>query len=374
MIGTSQLFRYDTCDPIPRSSQLKNRILANLESLLQVKSIERAIIGDYHYDLCHEDILPVVIDMLKCKGIPIFVDPHGKNFSKYKGCNVFKLNITELEMKYECDVNNMEDYVLCSKMILDEVQCDVVFITLGAKGIFYFNKEFHGIVPSKRDVAGDVCGCGDIVISTISQLYQHNMSEDKLITMLRIANDFAAINLHKTGAAKISVADWIRIQETPIQLKPEQAVSLSIFFKRRSIKIGVTTGCFDLIHAGHVRSLQFAKKQCDMLFVFINSDESVRNLKGDHRPVIPLEHRLEMLLSMQWIDFVVVFEERDFDPWLKELHLDVFVKSGDYTADFLSKLCEKYKKDIEIKICPLLVGISTSSIEKTILERHKIRI
>ena len=191
--------------------------------------------------------------------------------------------------------------------IFDEVKCDVVFITLGEKGIFYNDKNHKGIVECNVKRIGDSCGCGDIVNAVISCLYRPRMSEEDLRSMLEIANDFAGINMTKIGAGQINILDWFNHQRKPILISMAQSIILSKYFRSKHQKVGITTGCFDLFHVGHLKSLEFGSKECDFFFVYLNSDKSIRALKGITRPVVALPHRLEMLMHLQIIDFIVVF-------------------------------------------------------------------
>jgi rfaE bifunctional protein nucleotidyltransferase chain/domain len=141
--------------------------------------------------------------------------------------------------------------------------------------------------------------------------------------------------------------------------------------RKNNLKIVFTNGCFDILHKGHVQYLSEAKKFGDVLIVGINSDLSIKNLKGNKRPIIPLESRIEVLNAIKPVDFVISFEELTPIKLISLIKPDIHVKGGDYTVESLpeSKLILEYGGNI--KIINLVEGFSTTNVVNSILEMNK---
>ena len=135
-------------------------------------------------------------------------------------------------------------------------------------------------------------------------------------------------------------------------------------------KIVTTNGCFDILHTGHLRYLQAAKQLGDILIVAINSDESVRAIKGDKRPLIPEDERAEMLAALECVDYVTIFPEHDPIKLLKELHPDIHVKGGDYTLDQIIERETVESLGGKLQLMPGVLEKSTSNLIKLIVERY----
>lgn len=132
----------------------------------------------------------------------------------------------------------------------------------------------------------------------------------------------------------------------------------------KKIKIGVTTGCFDIFHSGHLKSIKFAYKNCDMLILFLNSDNSIKKLKGDSRPINKLEYRLGLLEELPFIDFIVVFDEKNIDPILEKINFHLFFKGGDYNNSTKLTNIQEKNPNIKIILSEHISGNSTSDIIK----------
>ena len=179
----------------------------------------------------------------------------------------------------------------------------------------------------------------------------------------KIANLYASVFIKKIGTSKIFFYEILDvIKEKPYELNLDRLVLFTNYLKNYNIKLGITTGCFDIFHSGHLESLKFANKNCDILILLLNSDISIRKLKGENRPINSLEHRKNLLMQLDFIDIITVFDEKDANPILDKLNFNILFKGGDYN---IMDLKEKFP-NIEIMISNLEENISTSIIEEKI--------
>lgn len=127
-------------------------------------------------------------------------------------------------------------------------------------------------------------------------------------------------------------------------------------------KVVFTNGCFDLVHVGHLRTFNEAKKMGDLLIVGINSDRSVKNLKGETRPLISEQNRAELISALKPVDYVIIFDENNVSHLLETIIPDIYVKGGDYTLENLPERETITRFNIEVKFIPLVAGISTTEL------------
>jgi D-beta-D-heptose 7-phosphate kinase/D-beta-D-heptose 1-phosphate adenosyltransferase len=146
----------------------------------------------------------------------------------------------------------------------------------------------------------------------------------------------------------------------PIVTNVKDSINITneLKFNSSNLKIGVTTGCFDIFHSGHLNSIKFAYENCDYLILLLNSDESIKKLKGNTRPINKLEYRLGLLENLPFVDLIVIFDEKDADPILEKIYFNVFFKGGDYDINILK---QKFP-DVDIILSEHIKGNSTSLI------------
>ncbi|HBE78823.1 MAG TPA: D-glycero-beta-D-manno-heptose 1-phosphate adenylyltransferase [Firmicutes bacterium] len=151
-----------------------------------------------------------------------------------------------------------------------------------------------------------------------------------------------------------------------IILEREQITEQTAKWREEQRRVVLTNGCFDILHAGHLRTFKEAKKFGDVLIVGLNSDQSIRGLKGETRPIIPQSERLELLAALEPIDFVTLFEETTAIHLIELIKPQVYVKGGDYTLDSLPEKDVLIRYQVEVKFIPLVAGISTTEMVKRI--------
>ncbi|HHU51753.1 MAG TPA: D-glycero-beta-D-manno-heptose 1-phosphate adenylyltransferase [Firmicutes bacterium] len=149
-------------------------------------------------------------------------------------------------------------------------------------------------------------------------------------------------------------------------ISKEELKGLVKEWQRKKVKVVLTNGCFDLLHAGHLRTFYEAKKMGDLLIVGINSDYSVRRLKGEQRPLIPQADRAQLVAALKPVDYVTVFDEPTVDTLLETIHPDYYVKGGDYTLDSLPEKETITRLGVRVCFIPVVAGISTTEIIRRI--------
>ena len=331
--NNQQYFRIDNCDNIDYK-KYKTQIEDNFKNCIQKNNIDMIVIPDYNLGFCND--LSNIIKIAKENNIKIVIDPHGNDILKYKGCNLFKPNKKELQQLTNIIIKNNDDLIKSAEKIINQIDCETIITTLGSDGIFIYEKNgYSNVIPTKKINFIDVCGAGDTINSIISLGLISKLSTQDIC---KIANIFASIFIKKIGTSKIYFYEILNVIEKPIEIKLNSLTKLTKFLKKyKDFKIGVTPGCFDIFHSGHLELLKFAKKNCDLLIVLLNSDKSIKKLKGNNRPINSLEHRKNLLMQLNFIDLIVVFDEKDVDPILEKIYFNILFKGGDYKIEELKK-------------------------------------
>ena len=356
--NNNQHFRLDNCNKFDYNSN-KDLIKNNFLKCIEENKIDMLIICDYQLGFC--DNLSDIIQIAKKNNIKIIIDPHGYEIEKYKGCDIFKPNKKELEQLSGIFIKNKNDLISATKKIKHIINSELIITTLGSDGIFYYKDDKNSnIIPTNKINFIDVCGAGDTINSIISLGLLTNMSIEDICL---IANYYASISIKKIGTNKLYFYEILDIIRKPIYLKLGDLEVFTKYIKKYNyLKIGITTGCFDIFHSGHLESLKFAKNNCDILILLLNSDISIKKLKGSNRPINKLEHRKSLLMQLDFIDFITVFDEKDANSVMDKLYFNILFKGGDYNFE---ELKEKFP-NVKIMISNYESNISTTIIENKI--------
>lgn len=276
-----------------------------------------------------------LIRIARDAGVPVLVDPKGHDFVRYRGANILTPNFHEFETVVgKC--TSEQDLVQKGKALMQDLGLQALLITRGEQGMTLLRPsqpELH--LPARGREVFDVTGAGDTVIATLAAAIAagHSMPE-----ATALANLAAGIVVGKLGTAAVSAPELRRaiIAEQGAQrgVVSEEQLLMAIEDARASgERLVFTNGCFDIIHAGHVGYLEEARKQGDRLIVAVNSDASIRRLKGSGRPINPLDRRMAVLAGLEAVDWVVSFDEDTPERLLRRVKPDVLVKGGDYSED-----------------------------------------
>lgn len=324
-----QLLRMDFESPfLPEDS---SAFFSKAQALISGVSV--LVLSDYakgSLQECH-----TLIELAHQHKIPVLVDPKGNDFTRYKGATLLTPNVTEFEVIVgPCE--SEADLVSKGMALIDELELSALLITRGEQGMTLLCRDQPALhLPAQAREVFDVTGAGDTVIATLAAAIASGQS---LPQSTALANLAAGIVVGKLGTAAVGYAELRRaiLLEQGVERGVVSGNQLFLAIedaKASGEKIVFTNGCFDILHAGHVSCLEEARKLGDRLIVAVNSDESVKRLKGSSRPINTLERRMAVLDALRAVDWVVPFDEDTPERLLQRLKPDVLVKGGDYRED-----------------------------------------
>jgi D-beta-D-heptose 7-phosphate kinase/D-beta-D-heptose 1-phosphate adenosyltransferase len=318
--------------------------------------IDSIIFSDYNKGFLTPSLCQKIIKKGNEKSIFTCVDPKN-DYQKYKGCSLIKPNRNEVKKLFniDCSIENIKDVLI---KIKEKVESKNVVITLADKGIsfldenniFFFNK------TESIDVI-DVTGAGDIVNTIISYYFSRtNLLVDKE-HIIKLSSYIATKSVKYAGTYIVTNQDILLANR---YLNDNKLITKEDI-KYISAPIIFTNGCFDILHKGHLELFKFCRKEVDensVLIIGLNSDASIKRLKGDSRPINNVDSRIAMLNTISLVDYIIVFDEDTPEELLKVVKPDILVKGGDYTYDTI--LGKEFCK--EVKIFKTLEGYSTTNI------------
>ena len=353
--SNQQVIRYDkeTISPIAKSTE--NKVIDFFTN--QIRNYDIVLFSDYGKGLLTENVSKNLISIAKENSVKVLVDPKGKDYSKYEGAYLLTPNLKEASEALGISINPDKKDSLEGALSLMQSQFKLSksIITLSESGIALFDQTFK-IFPTHAKEVFDVTGAGDTVLAALGFYLANDDSIEKAIEFANIA---AGIVVGKIGAACVTMIEVEDYLAKPSKIKTFEEIS-AICEELRILnkKIVFTNGCFDLLHSGHTKYLSEAKQNGDILIVGINSDESVRKLKGNDRPIVSEDDRSEIIASLAAVDYVVIFNESTPINLIKKVMPDVLIKGSDYKLDeIIGSEIAKETKTIEF-----VAGKSTSKI------------
>lgn len=342
----------------------KDALLAEFKKLL--KEIDVVVISDYGKGtLSHVHDLIAAARLAKKK---VLVDPKNMDFSVYAGADILTPNFKEFELV----AGKVQDNAAMEQQayqLIKDCHLDALLVTRGADGMSFFKAKTKSLhIPTKAREVFDVTGAGDTVIAVLAMALAVGLDME---TSINLANTAAGIVVGKMGTATVTPSELHAAIQLGSQLS-EGVVNEKVLLqlvrdaKHRGETIVMTNGCFDILHAGHVTYLNQAKALGDRLIVAVNTDDSVRRLKGPTRPVNSLAERMQLLASLKSVDWVVAFDEDTPLRLISEVLPNVLVKAADYQVDEIAGAKEVLQNGGEVKTLPLVAGCSTTAIIKKI--------
>ena len=367
--GHQHVLRVDAEELDPIGSAHMARLLANGKTLLTDK-IDGIVLSDYAKGALNIDVCQAIIDAARDQGIPVFVDPKGSDYSRYRNATALTPNLAELQLATGIGGRDVDALIEAGRKLVGELGIEYLVLTRGADGMTLITQDATEHCAAVAREVFDVTGAGDTVIATLAAAHIAGLAWRE---MLHVANLAAGIVVGKVGTVAIDQSSLLQsIHETSHGLMDsvytlEELGGLVQEWRSRGEKIVFTNGCFDILHAGHVTYLQKAAQEGQRLIVALNTDRSVRELKGSSRPVTAEGDRACVIAALAAVDAVVFFDESTPLNVIEALRPDVLVKGGDYTRDQVVGATEVESWGGRVVLVPLVEGRSTSKLIKKIV-------
>jgi len=348
-------------------------------------TISDELLRQYEQCLAHADVVclqdcgqgmlePVVcrrmIEMARSAGRKVLVDPAlGREYSQYHGVTLLTPNRQEAAAAVGFAVETAADAAKAARQLLGDLAADAVVITLDKEGAYVAAKDTAELVPARARNVYDVTGAGDVILATLAVSLAGG---NDYLTAVHLANIAGGIEVGKFGAATVTIseieheiAEQYGVRNTKLRSLDTLLEELK-WRRSRGQTIVFTNGCFDVIHRGHIDYLRFCRAQGDVVVVGLNSDSSVRALKGPQRPINNQSDRAAVLSGLETVDLITIFDDPSVLGLVRQVRPDVLVKGGDWQAKqgvVGWEFVESYGG--RVMLAPLVEGkSSTSTIEK----------
>jgi len=362
--ATQQLLRVDEEDASPISAARERALIAAAKS--ELKRADGVLVSDINKGLLTPALLRAIIDGAARRDIPVIVDPRlTDDFSIYRGATALTPNRYETERATGIRLKDRSAWRAAAEKLVRELHLRACLITLDRDGMYLAERDgADAYIPTTPRDVYDVTGAGDVVLTVFGLLAIAGLG---FPSAAGLANLAAGIEVGRIGA-EIITADDLAAALQPVQngyekkiVSAEELTSALARERRAGRKIAFTNGCFDLLHAGHLQILNFARAQGDVLVVGLNSDRSVRALKGPGRPVQPAADRARLLAALEMVDYVVVFDETRAEKIIRAARPDVLVKGEDYAGQKIDGQDFVESRGGGVALAPLLEGHSTTA-------------
>lgn len=365
VVSGQQIVRFDREEELVWSDVQLSELTSKLESLIPESDV--ILLSDYAKGTLSDEVLKLIFDLALANGKRILVDPKRADWSVYKGAFLITPNLVELAMTEAGNsIRNDDNLVVnaCQKL-RNQFVVENIVATRSSYGMTVVSEQKVLNIPTCALEVFDVSGAGDTVLAAFGM----SLAEGKSVTESAfVANAAAGIVVSKRGTAVVHRSEL----ETFLKGGFKEISGTQIeSFKQKNAgrKVIFTNGCFDVLHQGHRKLLEEARELGDLLVVGLNSDNSIKRLKGESRPINSVDQRVEALAALPSVDAIIVFEEDTPYELLQQLQPQILVKGGDYEpknvvgADLVG----------EVVIIPLVDGVSSTdlfSLTQTVRSSH----
>ena len=360
-----QLLRIDQEIDSPVPESVTDSLLETITAIMDgADSPEALVLSDYNKGLLTPKFTTELVSLAIQRNTKVLVDPKGRNFSKYQGATLVTPNISELEAATGSSLATQDLLESTAKTLREQLKLETLIVTMGPQGLLMVGTNELKRYPALSQEVFDVSGAGDTVLAAITAGL---LAELPVGDALKFANLCASKVIQRRGTTAIT-RELLHAGRpvSPISRMQGERLTDALTHRLRTLsnerrRIVFTNGCFDLLHRGHIELLAFAKSQGDVLIVGLNSDDSVKRLKGEGRPINNEQDRAVMLSALAAVDFVVVFDQDTPLELIKEIRPDVLIKGADYADKLVVGQAEVESWGGEVKLCPLLDGYSTTN-------------
>ncbi|MFO7962483.1 MAG: bifunctional D-glycero-beta-D-manno-heptose-7-phosphate kinase/D-glycero-beta-D-manno-heptose 1-phosphate adenylyltransferase HldE [Desulfobacterales bacterium] len=359
-----QLLRMDEEQTGPLTDDMYERLFAAFEACAD--RADAVILSDYGKGIFSRDLALRIIEACRRSGTPVFVDPKGSDWGRYRGATCITPNFAEFARVSPNLIDDDASLAAEAGRVMKTFDLSHLLVTRGGKGMSLFSSEKGPcrIVSEAREVY-DVSGAGDTVIATAALAVGAGIDME---SAARLANIAAGIVVGKLGTRPIRSEELRQafygrmIDGMNKTLTVDEAEEFITQWRSEGKSIVFTNGCFDILHNGHIKLLHAAAEEGDRLVVGLNSDASVKKLKGPLRPVLDQDQRSAILASLKCVDMVILFSEETPIELIRCIRPDVIVKGGDYTVKTVigHDIVQQYGG--RVVIFPLVEGLSTTGV------------
>src|SRR5476651_312643 len=333
---STHLLRADWEVSLPVSAKGEDTLIEHARAA--IAQVGAVVLSDYAKGALTPRVIRAVIDAANKAGKPVVVDPKGRDYGIYKGATLITPNRQELADATHSPAQTDDQVAAAAAELGRKLGTKAVLVTRSEAGMTLVGEGAPIHVPAYPVRVRDVSGAGDTVVAVLSAMLAMRADFE---SAMRAANAAAAVVVGKRGTATLSVAE-LRSRILPAAtLASEEKIVFDwalldehiAEWRKQGLRVGFTNGCFDLLHPGHVKLLAGARAACDRLVVGLNGDASVTRLKGDGRPVQGVQARAEVLVALEAVDLVVVFDEDTPEKLIERVKPTVLVKGSDYKRE-----------------------------------------
>jgi D-beta-D-heptose 7-phosphate kinase/D-beta-D-heptose 1-phosphate adenosyltransferase len=361
MAGSNHLLRLDREKKIPITSKDVKKIIK------KVKNVDIIVVSDYAKGVVTKELM----DELRKLDKIILADPKVTTPELFKGVYLIKPNLEETKKDLGVDVKKEAEVEKAGKFLQNKYKSNVL-ITRGKDGMSLFEKGHKPLhIPANVREVYEVAGAGDVVIATIAWALASQKSLDEATVL---SNKAAGISVGKVGTCIVTKKElFSKMEKEHEKVKTrEEMKEIVKDLKKKGKKVVFTNGCFDILHIGHTRLLNFSKKQGDVLILGLNTDKSIKKIKGPKRPIVNEKERAEIMSELACVDYIVFFDETTPEKIISELKPDVQVKGGDYNPKDYKQMPEAkivHGYGGKVKIFKIIDGKATTNIIDKIKKR-----
>jgi D-beta-D-heptose 7-phosphate kinase/D-beta-D-heptose 1-phosphate adenosyltransferase len=359
-----QLLRLDEEVDAPVGVETETRLIQAASGALA--DAQALLLSDYAKGVLTPKVIAACLAAAKAKGLPTIVDPKGRSFAKYGPVDLIKPNAKELGLVTGLPTETDAEIEAALAAALAGCEASAILVTRAAEGLSLAVRDravSHFKGPARQ--VFDVSGAGDTALAALGAALASGAALEAAAEFALLAS---GVVVGKVGTAVVTPAELIEAEMAQHMSAQEAkiaaldgALAAAQRWRARGLKIGFTNGCFDILHRGHVAYLAEARKACDRLIVAVNTDASVRRLKGDGRPVNDLESRALVLAGLASVDLVIPFDAETPLALIEAIRPDVLMKGADYTVETVvgADLVQGYGG--AVKLVPLVEGYSTTA-------------
>lgn len=356
-----QLLRVDSETTSPVNAAQEAIIFSHAQAILPQSSV--LILSDYAKGCLTKSLIENLITLARAEGVPVIIDPKSADFSYYRGADFLTPNLSELKKATGLTSDTPEAIEFSAKKLLDDYQIGTLLVTMGARGMMLVNANECVHLPAHPCEVFDVSGAGDTVIALLASAHITGLADSAAACL---ANLGASLVVAKRGTASLALGELIAVNAAPFgDISLPYGLDKIRGWRAGNQIIGFTNGCFDLLHPGHFECLKAAARSCDKLIVGLNSDASLKRLKGSTRPIQHELIRARILAALPFIDQVILFDEDTPENLIKNIKPDMLIKGGDYQAKDIAGHDFVIQNGGKVSVIKLVEGYSTSRFLQT---------